>query len=472
VNVKKRVLVRSPLTCKLTTSICQLCYGWDLSCSQLISIGEAVGILAAQSIGEPGTQLTMRTFHTGGVFSGDIMNEIIAPFAGQITFPTVILGKLIRTLHGKIAFLAKSNGNFILSAVHISLLGKKKKKKLQKKQIFNFPVLTVLIVRNYQFVTKHQVLGEFSFSSSYGSERIQESNDLNANIDGQVVLHNALLHMYTYTKKHYPSITTFTVGSIWVYCGTIFNPSIDTEDFFCQPGDLVDKNSILSHYAIYSHDSGLLFENSNLEKYFVNLLGFSFSAHSLQYKQKSYYFSLGKELPLNSGYLKTQIFSKHRFCFSSILKTQFNDHYDFYKSQLSTPIFISSPPEYHTELGGILINDYRYFRFSKKQFFLFFGEIFLVKKSSNLDDTKWYISNKISKKEKTKRRPKKLTKKKKNYLLFLFKKKKKKKQNLNQKNLKSLNQRNQNHPLFFQKKKNLDQKNLESLNQRNRNYLF
>ena len=69
----KRVRARSPLTCKNTFGICQGCYGWDLGSNQLIKLGEAVGIVAAQSIGEPGTQLTMRTFHTGGVFGvGDI----------------------------------------------------------------------------------------------------------------------------------------------------------------------------------------------------------------------------------------------------------------------------------------------------------------------------------------------------------------------------------------------------------------
>lgn len=63
----ERVRVRTPLTCKLKRGICQKCYGWDLGRDKEISLGEAVGIVAAQSIGEPGTQLTMRTFHYGGV---------------------------------------------------------------------------------------------------------------------------------------------------------------------------------------------------------------------------------------------------------------------------------------------------------------------------------------------------------------------------------------------------------------------
>jgi DNA-directed RNA polymerase subunit beta' len=64
------VRVRSPLTCELRHGICQLCYGQDLARGGLVNIGEAVGIIAAQSIGEPGTQLTLRTFHTGGVATG------------------------------------------------------------------------------------------------------------------------------------------------------------------------------------------------------------------------------------------------------------------------------------------------------------------------------------------------------------------------------------------------------------------
>jgi len=63
----KQVRVRSPLTCELTRGICALCYGRDPATQRLVEVGTAVGIIAAQSVGEPGTQLTMRTFHTGGV---------------------------------------------------------------------------------------------------------------------------------------------------------------------------------------------------------------------------------------------------------------------------------------------------------------------------------------------------------------------------------------------------------------------
>ena len=62
-----RVRIRSPLTCELQHGICQQCYGRDLATGRMVDVGTAIGIIAAQSIGEPGTQLTMRTFHTGGI---------------------------------------------------------------------------------------------------------------------------------------------------------------------------------------------------------------------------------------------------------------------------------------------------------------------------------------------------------------------------------------------------------------------
>ena len=69
---RSSVLIRSVLTCKAPFGVCQACYGVDLANMRPVEQGEAVGIIAAQSIGEPGTQLTMRTFHTGGVAGGDI----------------------------------------------------------------------------------------------------------------------------------------------------------------------------------------------------------------------------------------------------------------------------------------------------------------------------------------------------------------------------------------------------------------
>ncbi|MBO5571391.1 MAG: DNA-directed RNA polymerase subunit beta' [Ruminococcus sp.] len=67
----EEIKIRSVLTCRAKTGVCAKCYGANLAFNNIVSVGEAVGVIAAQSIGEPGTQLTMRTFHTGGVASAD-----------------------------------------------------------------------------------------------------------------------------------------------------------------------------------------------------------------------------------------------------------------------------------------------------------------------------------------------------------------------------------------------------------------
>ncbi len=72
VRVRPRIVVRSPALCQTPGGVCQMCYGLDLAFHRLVELGTAIGVIAAQSIGEPGTQLTMRTFHTGGVAGVDI----------------------------------------------------------------------------------------------------------------------------------------------------------------------------------------------------------------------------------------------------------------------------------------------------------------------------------------------------------------------------------------------------------------
>ena len=90
------VLVRSVLTCELTSGVCAACYGRSLATNKPTQIGEAVGVIAAQSIGEPGTQLTLRTFHIGGVASGSTQeSEMISKFDGKIKFEE------LRSISGK-----------------------------------------------------------------------------------------------------------------------------------------------------------------------------------------------------------------------------------------------------------------------------------------------------------------------------------------------------------------------------------
>src|SRR5437588_12220757 len=85
-----KILVRSPMTCQASLGVCRLCYGMDLATGNLVEEGMAVGIIAAQSIGEPGTQLTMRTFHIGGTARRVVEeSEIRSKRAGVVKFERV-----------------------------------------------------------------------------------------------------------------------------------------------------------------------------------------------------------------------------------------------------------------------------------------------------------------------------------------------------------------------------------------------
>ena len=106
--------IRSSLTCKSNGSVCQKCYGWDLATEKLISLGEAVGIIAAQSIGEPGTQLTMRTFHTGGIFTSESLKQILAPFSGKLIIPKNLKTLSYRTNHGAMVLKLQQEAKLFL----------------------------------------------------------------------------------------------------------------------------------------------------------------------------------------------------------------------------------------------------------------------------------------------------------------------------------------------------------------------
>src|SRR5207245_9056121 len=88
--VKESVKVRSVLTCESKRGVCHLCYGRNLATGRMVERGEAVGIISAQSIGEPGTQLTMRTFHVGGTATGSSeQSKQDAKSDGQVKFINV-----------------------------------------------------------------------------------------------------------------------------------------------------------------------------------------------------------------------------------------------------------------------------------------------------------------------------------------------------------------------------------------------
>ncbi|MDX9689320.1 MAG: DNA-directed RNA polymerase subunit beta' [Alphaproteobacteria bacterium] len=141
------VMIRSVLTCKSETGICAKCYGRDLARGTLVNIGEAVGVIAAQSIGEPGTQLTMRTFHIGGAAQrGAEQSSVEASFDAKVQ------------IHNK-TLVANSEGrNIVMSRnceiVLVDDLGREKAR-------HRVPYGTKLLVDENAIVTKGQKLAEW-----------------------------------------------------------------------------------------------------------------------------------------------------------------------------------------------------------------------------------------------------------------------------------------------------------------------
>jgi hypothetical protein len=144
--------IRSPLTCNLYRSICQKCYGWDLANENLVDIGEAIGILAGQSIGEPGTQLTMRTFHTGGIFTSEARQQIVSPINGIIRFSKTLKTLLLRTNRGEDVLITKNSGSILLIPEDGNT------------QFIQIEVLrnTILFPKNNQYIVKDTVIGELT----------------------------------------------------------------------------------------------------------------------------------------------------------------------------------------------------------------------------------------------------------------------------------------------------------------------
>ncbi len=140
----EKIQVRSPLTCEAPLGVCRLCYGMDLSTGSMVEEGMAVGIIAAQSIGEPGTQLTMRTFHIGGVGQRAIEeNESRAKKAGTVKFTRL---RTVKNEQGEQIVLAR-NGE-------ISLLDPKGRE-LEK---FEIPAGAILKVQENDEVKASAVL--------------------------------------------------------------------------------------------------------------------------------------------------------------------------------------------------------------------------------------------------------------------------------------------------------------------------
>nr|YP_009240220.1 RNA polymerase beta subunit [Ankyra judayi]AMO01312.1 RNA polymerase beta subunit [Ankyra judayi] len=239
-KVTSKVLIRSALTCETRKLICQLCYGWSLGQGKLVSIGDAVGVIAAQSIGEPGTQLTMRTFHTGGVFSSDVNDQIIGPYDGRIEYSSYIPGTLVRTPQGKIAFLTKADGAFIIK----SLINNIRVEDKPKPKFFKIPSYTLLFCRHNEKVYFKQVVAQICSASTQNKQRDDAEQSIETELQGQVYMDHLTLIEQTndYGDTNQQS---WDWGYIWILSGKIYEIPVDSY-IFPKFGDFVNQNSILN----------------------------------------------------------------------------------------------------------------------------------------------------------------------------------------------------------------------------------
>ena len=265
----KKVFVRSVLTCKNQKLICQLCYGWSLAQGNLVSIGEAVGIIAAQSIGEPGTQLTMRTFHTGGVFSGAVTDQIKAPFIGFIEYNDPIPGKLIRTPEGKIAFLTTNEGFFIIRPLQASL----EKDEVKK---YKVPIYTLLFKRMGEQVFSNEVIAQISSLSKQKNATDDAELTIKSELEGQLYGKGVLVKYSDIGPKLRKDETTNPIpfdplfqaaywGESWVLSGKIYRLSLPSF-FFPIIGDFINRKTVINQMKWKFHNEGF-FNSSSLNFY-------------------------------------------------------------------------------------------------------------------------------------------------------------------------------------------------------------
>ena len=198
------VVVRSPLTCNSLRSVCRDCYGWHLSYSKIIDLGEAVGILAAQSIGEPGTQLTMRTFHTGGVFSGDLTKQIRAPFTGTLKYSLQSSTPIVRTIHGEKGFSLMEDAKLYIENETNNFFS------------LDIPRGAVLLANNDQKIYYNQVVAEIKKEANLILE--EDRREIYTEVSGEVFFQNLNVEE-SIDSQGATKLISKTAGLIWVLYG-------------------------------------------------------------------------------------------------------------------------------------------------------------------------------------------------------------------------------------------------------------
>ena len=204
------VMIRSPLTCEATRSVCRKCYGWALAHNELVDLGEAVGIIAAQSIGEPGTQLTMRTFHTGGVSTAET-GVVRSTCQGKVEFGPKARIRGYRTPHGVEAQQAE---------VDFTLTVKPSNKgKLQKIEITNG---SLLFVEDGQDIESDVTLAQIAAGAVKKSVE-KATKDVICDLAGQVRYESAIQPREVTDRQGNITLKAQRLGRLWVLAGDVYN---------------------------------------------------------------------------------------------------------------------------------------------------------------------------------------------------------------------------------------------------------
>ena len=237
------VVVRSPLTCEAARSVCQKCYGWSLAHGHMVDMGEAVGIIAAQSIGEPGTQLTMRTFHTGGVFTGEVARQIRAQADGKVKFGKGLTTRQIRTRHGDERDQVETVGD-------IQLIPNKGKTVSN-----NLTAGSLVYVKDGEEVKKGQLLVEVAKAKVQKSTE-KAAKDVTSDLAGEVVFADLVPE----DKKDRQGNTTRIAqrpGLLWILSGEVYN-LLPGAEALVKNGDRVKPGDILAQTRLTAANGGVV----------------------------------------------------------------------------------------------------------------------------------------------------------------------------------------------------------------------
>ena len=249
--------IRSPLTCNLYRAVCQKCYGWDLANENLVDIGEAIGILAGQSIGEPGTQLTMRTFHTGGIFTSEAREQIISPLNGVIQFYKILKTVVLRTNRGEDVLVTKNSGSLVL-------MPEDKTKKLVQIEVSRN---TILFPKNNQYILKDTVIGELINTNKQTKTEIKP------------ILSNTCGEIFIPPLKHKVNLLNNN-KLIWILSGQLYSSPINSFLNF-YPDYKLNQHSYIFRTKIINHYTGFVKFINNKKSLYQRLVKLKTTKYSL-----------------------------------------------------------------------------------------------------------------------------------------------------------------------------------------------